>query len=211
MFQWQGKGFQFTCLPFGLLFAQMVFTEMRPVVGFLRSKGMWYNVYIDNHLFKLREFSATYTLSSARITEIFNKLPQVCAWTKLKSGIPWISNQLCGKRIETSEKREKIVVEAKAMLECCVASARSLAQLVGRMTSTILEVHPATLHYLGLQYLKHLAFSRKSYDGQVTMSLVLPWRPVFFWAYLPKNRNSLCLTHLSCKCPTHLSLNAPPI
>ena len=49
-----------------------------------------------------------------------------------------------------------------------------------------------------------------------------PWSDTFWecismklaWTALPKNSNSLCLncpTHLSCKYPTHLSLNAPPI
>ena len=37
-----------------------------------------------------------------------------------------------------------------------------------------------------------------------------PWQPVFFfWAYLPKNSNSLCHncpTHLRCKCPTSWTL-----
>ena len=65
-FQWKGKCFQFTCLPFRLVSAPRVFTKLfRPVVGFLRSKGMRCVVHIDDHLLmhqdkeKLREFSAT--------------------------------------------------------------------------------------------------------------------------------------------------------
>ena len=49
-----------------------------------------------------------------------------------------------------AEKLEKIVVEAKTMLKCHTVSARSLAQLIGRMTAAILAVYPAPLHYRGL-------------------------------------------------------------
>ena len=50
-FQWKGKCFQFTCLPFGLVSAPRVFTKiLRPVVGFLRSRGMRCVVYIDDRL-----------------------------------------------------------------------------------------------------------------------------------------------------------------
>ena len=70
-----------------------------------------------------------------------------------------------------AEKLEKIVVEAKTMLKCHTVSARSLAQLIGRMTAAILAVHPAPLQYQGLQHLEHLALRRKGYNGQVTLSL----------------------------------------
>ena len=65
-FKWQGKSFQFTCLPFGLASAPRVFTKILcPVVGFLRSKGIRCVIYLDNLLLldqdrdKLKEHTAT--------------------------------------------------------------------------------------------------------------------------------------------------------
>ena len=117
---------------------------------------------------KLREFSMTVLV----LTGIFDELSQVSAWTNSSSGIPWISKQLCGKGNESAEKLKKIVVEAKAMLEWHTVSAQSLAQLTARMTAAILAVHPAHLHYRGLQHLKHLALRRNEfYNVQLTLSL----------------------------------------
>ena len=72
-FQWKGKCFQFTCLPFGLVSAPRVFTKLlRSVVGFLRSRGMRCVVYIDDLLLlhqdkeKLREFSTPSSFALSR-------------------------------------------------------------------------------------------------------------------------------------------------
>ena len=50
-FRWQKKSFQFNCLPFGLSSAPRVFTKaLRPVIGYLRNKGVRCVVYIDDIL-----------------------------------------------------------------------------------------------------------------------------------------------------------------
>ena len=50
-FRWQGKCFQFTCLPFGLASAPWVFTKvLKPVLGFLQSRGIRCVIYLDNLL-----------------------------------------------------------------------------------------------------------------------------------------------------------------
>ena len=53
-FCWRGQTYEFTCLPFGLAVAPCVFTKViKPVVGFIRSKGVWCVVYIDDFLLML--------------------------------------------------------------------------------------------------------------------------------------------------------------
>ena len=66
---------------------------------------------------------------------------------------------------------EVIVKEAKAILELQRISARSLAQLIGKMSAALLAIQPAPLHYRSLQNLKHIALRKKGYDGQIGLSL----------------------------------------
>ena len=50
-FRWQGKTYQFNCLPFGLSSAPWVFTKTtKPVVTILRSLGLRMIIYIDDIL-----------------------------------------------------------------------------------------------------------------------------------------------------------------
>ena len=50
-FRWQSLTYQFNCLPFGLSCAPRVFTKlMKPVVAFLREKGIRLIIYLDDIL-----------------------------------------------------------------------------------------------------------------------------------------------------------------
>ena len=50
-FEFHGKYYQFTCLPFGLSSAPMVFTKLlKPVVGWLRQLGLCSVLYLDDFL-----------------------------------------------------------------------------------------------------------------------------------------------------------------
>ena len=167
-FQWKGKCFQFTCLPFGLVSAPRVFTKiLRTVVGFLRNRGMRCVVYIDDLLLlhqdkeKLRGFSATVLVLLKSLGYLINYPKSVLEPTQNLVFLGFTINSVEKELSLPAEKLEKIVMEAKTMLKCRTVSARSLAQLIGRMTAAILAVHPAPLHYRGLQHLKHLALRRK--------------------------------------------------
>ena len=69
------------------------------------------------------------------------------------------------------EKMEVIVKEAKAILELQKSSARSLAQLIGKMSAALVAIQPAPLHYRSLLNLKHIALKKKGYDGKIGLSL----------------------------------------
>ena len=50
-FQWKGVTNQFQCLPFGLSCAPRTFTKlMKPMVGFLRERGVQLIIYLDDLL-----------------------------------------------------------------------------------------------------------------------------------------------------------------
>ena len=66
---------------------------------------------------------------------------------------------------------EVIVKEAKAILELQRISARSLAQLIEKMSAALLAIQPAPLHYRSLQNLKHIALRKKGYNEQIGLCL----------------------------------------
>lgn len=50
-FEWQGRKYQFVCLPFGLASAPRTFTKLlKPVVAFLRERGIRLVCYLDDFL-----------------------------------------------------------------------------------------------------------------------------------------------------------------
>ena len=69
------------------------------------------------------------------------------------------------------EEMERIVKEAKAILDVQRISARSLAQLFVKMSAALLAIHLAPLHYRSLQNLKHLVLTKKGYVGKIGLSL----------------------------------------
>ena len=67
-------------------------------------------------------------------------------------------------------KLDRIEAEAGQVLAKEEASARQLAQLIGRMSAAILAIYAAPLHYRSLQALKHKALAKSGYDGMVRLS-----------------------------------------
>ena len=67
-------------------------------------------------------------------------------------------------------KLSQIRQEAHSLLRREYASARNLAQLLGKMSAAVLAIHPAPLHYRELQNLKHRAMRSKDYDSEIEIS-----------------------------------------
>ena len=70
-----------------------------------------------------------------------------------------------------SHKVSEINKQVQSLLKHPTVSARKLAQVIGKLSATILAVQPAPLHYRGLQYLKHQALRvSRNYDQQIRIS-----------------------------------------
>ena len=176
-FRWQKRAFQFTCLPFGLASAPRVFTKiLRPVVGFLRSKGIRCVIYLDDILLldqdraKLIEHTATTLLLLEALGFLVNYPKSVLEPTQKLIYLGFIIDSITKELSLPQEKMDIIVKEAKDILELQKVSARSLAQLIGKMSAALLAIQPAPLHYRSLQNLKHIALRKKGYDGQICLS-----------------------------------------
>jgi hypothetical protein len=174
-FKWQTRAYQFTCLPFGLASAPRVFTKiLHPVVGFLRSKGVRCIIYLDDILLeqdktRLVEHTATIVLLLEALGFLVNYPKSVLEPAQKLHNLPGLHNRFSDERAE-QEKMEVIIKEAKAILELQKISARSLAQLIGKMSAALLAIQPAPLHYRSLQNLKHIALKKKGYNGKIGLS-----------------------------------------
>ena len=176
-FLWQNRSFQFTCLPFGLSSAPRVFTKvLRPVIAFLRSKGVRCVTYIDDILFmhqdkaKLSEITATAVTLLEALGFLVNYTKSVLTPTQKLVFLGFVVDTLKRELGLPAEKLHKLVKDVRATLNLQSVSARHLAKLIGKMSATIQAVHPAPLNYRSIQRLKHAALRRGGYDKQIALN-----------------------------------------
>ena len=177
-FIWRSETYQFTCLPFGLASAPRVFTKvLRPVVGFLRLRGVRCVIYLDDLLIMAssREQAA---LQCAAATQLLESLGFLVNYSKsqihptqeltfLGLNIDSVKEEL----ILPLQKLAEIRKQARKLISRQIVSARDLAQFVGKLSATALAIHPAPLHYRGLQRLKHQALrGSHNYSTQILLS-----------------------------------------
>ena len=178
-FMWKGKAFEFTTLPFGLAPAPFFFTKLlRPVVSFLRLRGIRLIVYLDDILIMASSAEkATRDLQVvlrilAHLGFIINMKKCLTTPTQMIEFLGFILNSLRMVLSLPKEKVFKIRKECRRMLNQTEVSSHSLAHLIGLMTASIPAIQIAPLHYRGLQRLRTrgLRGSHLNYDRKVRMS-----------------------------------------
>ncbi|KAI9551258.1 reverse transcriptase [Daphnia sinensis] len=164
----EGQIFQFTCLPFGLASAPWAFTKvLKPVVSFLRGKGVKLIVYLDDFLIissgKIqaeRDFLFTVELLEA-VGFVINRAKS--------SGVPSQSREFLGLVVDSrsltlslkKDKVEKMVGSCRKMLSLDKVSLWDLSSLIGNFSWAISAVPFAQAHYRSLQH-RFLVESRLS-------------------------------------------------
>ena len=174
-FQWEGRNFHFTCLPFGLSTAPRTFTKVtKTVVSFLRSRGVRMVVYLDDMLFLHQR--------EEKLTQIIRKLVLdllgfLVNYKKSELSpvhrINFLGFTIDSLSMEISLPREKVqstIQEAQKLIQSERISTRQLAHMIGIFSLTIPAVLPAHLHYRGLQSLKHKALRTGGYSSLVTLT-----------------------------------------
>ena len=176
-FMWKGKAYEFQCLPFGLSSAPRVFTKLlRPVVGFLREKGVRCVIYLDDILLmeQSREVLRQHTALAVSLLEslgfLINYPKSHLEPSQLLEYLGFLVDTVKKELKLPKEKIERIKKEATSLLDQEAVSARILARVVGRMTAAVMAVYPAPLHYRALQRLKHKALHAAGYDGTIRVS-----------------------------------------
>ena len=171
------ESFQFTCLPFSLSSAPRVFTKvLRPIIAFLRRKGVRCVIYIDDILLMHQDKDklAEITASAVRLLEslgfLVNYIKSVLTPIQRLIFLGFMIDSIKRELRLPTEKLSKLVKEVRKTLNLRSVSARYLAKLIGKMSATIQAVRPAPLNYRSIQQLKHAALRRGGYDGQIGLN-----------------------------------------
>ena len=176
-FMCRGKAYQFCSLPFGLATAPWVFTKvLKPALSAIRAQGIRLISYLDDMLIM------SSTQSEARIhleksITLLERLGFLINWKKSITD-PVQSIEFLGLVVDSKSlslrvpeaKVQKIQKECQALLNKGTVSGRSLAHIIGLLTSVNPAVLPGPLHYRALQRLKNQVLRQSgSLDILVTL------------------------------------------
>ena len=163
-FQWQGKLYQFNCLPFGLSSAPWIFTKAtKPVVTILRTLGMRIIIYIDDILVMApsKEIAQQHTDCLIFLLEnlgftINRQKPltdpsQEIEFLGLTADSIQMELQLPGSKIKN------IRSDAKTLLQASQPTAREVSRLLGKLTHATHAMRAAPLFFRHLQSCLHAA------------------------------------------------------
>ena len=153
-FQWKKKCFNFTCLPFGLSAAPWTFTKVtRPVIQFLRARGVRMVVYLDAMLFLQQEEEGLLEIRGV-VLDLFENLGFLVNYKKSELSpvqkINFLGFMIDSQEMKISLPAEKVdstVREARKFFTTHQISARQLAHMISVFSSIIPAIHPAPLHY----------------------------------------------------------------
>lgn len=181
-FQWQGKIYEFKSLPFGLATAPITFTKLlRPVVAYLRQQGVRLVVYLDDILL----MADTQELLQQHLQLTMSQLTDLGFMLNLKKCIltpcrrleflGFIVDSLAFSLYVPQDKIAKIKKECRHLLNKDKVSGRTLAHIIGLLSSVTPAVLQAPLHYRGLQCLRSKALQQSTpqnidYDLTVPLS-----------------------------------------
>ena len=177
-FRWEGRVFQFVCLPFGLASAPRTFTKvMKPALACLRQLGVRCIVYLDDLLI-MGQSPEEARQVTANTLALFQALGFLINWEKSilepKQEIVFLGLLVSSRTMTLSLPSPKLIDlrrEIQSLLTKEVVSVRQLAHIVGKLNSTALAVLPAPLHYRELQNLKISSLHEmESYNAQTALS-----------------------------------------
>ena len=147
-FEWQGKLYQYTCLPNGLSSAPRSFTKiLKPVYSSLRSKGHVNVGYIDDSYLSVFE-------------------P-----TQIITFLGFVINSVTMTITLTSEKALKVNMACKKLLAKSECSIVEVSQVIGLLVASLPAVQYGQLHYRHLEIDKNIALKIAKGNYQDIMCL----------------------------------------
>ena len=139
-FIFQGKAYQFTCLPFGLSSAPWVFTKtLKPALALLWQKGMRLIAYIDDILLiaESKEMLINHLAGTVHLLEnlgfIINQKKSVLTPAQSMEFLGLTVDSLAMELRLPLIKMKQIRTEARKLAQAKTTSARALARLLGMM------------------------------------------------------------------------------
>ena len=159
-FLWQGVTHQFCCLPFGLSCAPCTFTKlMKPIVAFLRERGIRLIVYLDSLLF-LGNYWKTLLNQMVFVRDLFQTLDLIINDKKSKmetvQEIVFLGLAVSTLAMQVSLPKEKMACVqqgAKQLHSKIETSVQKVTAFVGMTTATKQVIRMAPLFHWHLQAL----------------------------------------------------------
>lgn len=178
-FCWGGRRFQFECLPFGLSPAPLIFTKLlKPVVAFLREKGIRLVLYLDDFLFMnesaegvRRDFETAVSLLLA-LGFLIKWEKSVTEPSQVMEFLGMTFDSIRGLLTLPQRKISETIALCESALTGKQVKIRDLSVLMGHFAWAIPTVPFAQVHYRNLQRC-FISYS-KMYDGVLSHKVSLP-------------------------------------
>ena len=177
-FEWQGKLYQYTCLPNGLSSAPRYFTKiLKPVYSSLRSKGHLNVGYIDDSYLQGDTFEECKhnVRDSVSLFEKLGFLPHpeksVFEPTQKIIFLGFVINSVTMTISLTPEKALKICTACKKLSAKSECSILEVSQVIGLLVASLPAVQYGQLHYRRLEIDKNIALKLAKGNYHATMCL----------------------------------------
>ncbi|VDI80889.1 Hypothetical predicted protein [Mytilus galloprovincialis] len=175
-FYWNGKLFQYTCLPNGISSAPRIFTKLlKPVYSSLRVLGHVNVGYIDDSLL-LGETIEECNKNVNDTIELMSKLGFVIHEDKSvfqpSKQIIFLGNIIDSENMIitlTEDKKQNLVKECKWLLQRNLAKIRDVAKVIGLIVSSFSAVEFGKLFYRNLEKEKIIALKNSKGDFEQSM------------------------------------------
>ena len=177
-FEWQGKLYQYTCLPNGLSSAPRYFTKiLKPVYSSLRSKGHLNVGYIDDSYLQGDTFEECKhnVRDSVSLFEKLGFLPHlkksVFEPTQKIIFLGFVINSVTMTISLTPEKALRICTACKKLSAKSECSILEVSQVIGLLVASLPAVQYGKLHYRRLEIGKNIALKLAKGNYHTTMCL----------------------------------------
>ena len=187
-FRWQGKIYQFTCLPNGVSEGPRLFTKlMKPIFATLRQRGYTITSYIDDTLITHSSLEGCYEC----INSTLELLQQVGFCVNVKKSV-FVSTQrleYLGNIIDSvsmtvtlpDRRREKIVQCCTRLFHQSRDTIRTVAKVIGYLVAAVPAAEMGKLHYRYLEMAKVSALQRSGGNFDKWMNITPDMKKDLLW------------------------------
>uniref|UniRef100_A0A8W8ISQ8 Reverse transcriptase domain-containing protein n=1 Tax=Magallana gigas TaxID=29159 RepID=A0A8W8ISQ8_MAGGI len=177
-FRWKEEIYEFTCLPFGISVAPLVFTKMMKVpISCLRKMGVRLVVYLDDILIMNQSKQGVLTDCKCAINVLeslgfdVNYEKSVLVPSSVMEYLGFTVNTIDMTLSLPKQKIQKIKELSRQVIQSNHVSIRFLSELIGNLTASIQAIFLASLHYRHLQSEKNMVLRQGGgYNTIVTLS-----------------------------------------
>ena len=189
-FAFRGRIFCYLCMPFGLSSAPRKFTKLlRPVVCFLREKGIILVIYIDDIWISAMTFRACKS-SMLQTAHLLNDLGFLINRKKSKP-VPAQKVTVLGYIVDSVKmivslpiaKQKDIRARALNLLNSKAVSIRCVATFIGKVVACFPACPLARAHYRYLEWDKIKALCESSFDYDASCKLSTEARSDISWIF----------------------------